>query len=103
MLSGPVSMYRKLVNEWSHLPPREVADKVKYFFRQYAINRHKTPILTPAYHGAVTSVDDTRFDHRPFLYPKFCFQFSQIDTEAKMFEEKRKRKAAKSTPRSAAL
>ena len=44
---GPVSMFEKLVQEWDHLPPREVAEKVKRFFRYYAINRHKMTTLTP--------------------------------------------------------
>jgi len=37
--------------EWSHLPPREVAEKVKRFFHFYAVNRHKATVLTPAYHA----------------------------------------------------
>ena len=48
---GPLSMFDTLVHEWSHLAPTAVADKVKYFFRQYAINRHKMTTLTPSYHA----------------------------------------------------
>ena len=44
---GPVSMFEKLVQEWDHLPPRAVAEKVKRFFRYYSINRHKMTTLTP--------------------------------------------------------
>ncbi|MDE0686003.1 MAG: NAD(+) synthase [Candidatus Poribacteria bacterium] len=65
---GPVSMFEKLVQEWDHLPPREVAEKVKRFFRYYAINRHKMTTLTPSYHAESYSPDDNRFDLRQFLY-----------------------------------
>lgn len=45
-------MFLRLVDEWSErCKPAEVADKVKFFFRMYAINRHKTTTLTPAYHA----------------------------------------------------
>lgn len=46
----------------------KVAEKVKHFFRCYAINRHKMTVLTPSVHAETYSPDDNRFDHRPFLY-----------------------------------
>ena len=30
---------------------RQIATKVKFFFRMYAINRHKSTVLTPSYHA----------------------------------------------------
>lgn len=37
---GPYGMFNKLAIEWGHrLSPTDIADKVKYFFRMYAINR----------------------------------------------------------------
>lgn len=48
--------------------PAQVAEVVKKFFRYYAINRHKTTTLTPAYHAESYSPDDNRFDLRQFLY-----------------------------------
>jgi len=33
---------------------------VKHFFRFYAINRHKTTVLTPSYHAENYSPDDNR-------------------------------------------
>lgn len=48
---GPYSMFTKLASMWDSMPLPEVADKVKFFFRMYAINRHKTTILTPSYHA----------------------------------------------------
>jgi len=48
---GPLSMFERLVHEWQHLPPSEVAAKVKHFFYHYSLNRHKMTTLTPAYHG----------------------------------------------------
>lgn len=80
---GPYSMFCKLVGIWkdSHAPP-EVAQKVKHFFRCYAINRHKMTVLTPSYHAESYSPDDNRFDHRPFLYRvDWAYQFKAIDRE----------------------
>jgi len=61
---GPVSMYKRLVTVWNHLKPSVVAEKVKHFFKYYAINRHKMTTLTPALHAENYSIDDNRFDHR---------------------------------------
>ena len=49
-MCGPVSMYRQLVATWRDADPTIVASKVKHFFRSYGINRHKSTVLTPAYH-----------------------------------------------------
>lgn len=51
-MCGPVSMYRQLVGLWQDrdISPAAIADKVKHFFRSYGINRHKSTVLTPAYH-----------------------------------------------------
>lgn len=77
---GPLSMFEILVHEWNHLPPEEVAAKVKRFFRYYAINRHKMTVLTPSYHAESYSPDDNRFDLRQFLYNvRWTWQFRQID------------------------
>ncbi len=79
---GPLAMYEKLALEWDHLPPEEVAAKVKHFFRTYAINRHKATVLTPAYHAESYSPDDNRFDLRQFLYnARWTWQFRRIDQE----------------------
>ncbi|EGG16403.1 glutamine-dependent NAD(+) synthetase [Cavenderia fasciculata] len=77
---GPVSMYERLVSEWSHLEPPKVAEKVKRFFYYYSINRHKMTTITPSYHAEAYSPDDNRYDHRPFLYnTKWDTQFALID------------------------
>jgi NAD+ synthase (glutamine-hydrolysing) len=48
---GPYSMFCKLVASWrNECAPKEVSDKVKHFFRCYAINRHKMTVLTPSVH-----------------------------------------------------
>lgn len=84
---GPLSMFEQLVHEWSHLPPQTVADKVKHFFRSYAINRHKMTVLTPAYHAESYSPDDNRFDLRQFLYnSRWNRQFRRIDALAAELE-----------------
>jgi NAD+ synthase (glutamine-hydrolysing) len=85
---GPVSMFEKLVQEWQHLPPREVAAKVKRFFYYYAVNRHKMTILTPAYHAESYSPDDNRFDLRQFLYNvRWTWQFRKIDHLVREMEQ----------------
>ncbi|KAH9817214.1 hypothetical protein DFH28DRAFT_1081433 [Melampsora americana] len=78
---GPFSMFNRLIQEWGqNLSPNEIAEKVKFFFSQYAKNRHKMTTLTPSYHAETYSPDDNRFDLRPFLYPvKFEWQFKAID------------------------
>nr|XP_056707002.1 glutamine-dependent NAD(+) synthetase isoform X3 [Euleptes europaea] len=88
--AGPYSMFCKLINMWKHIcTPREVASKVKHFFRTYSINRHKMTILTPSYHAADYSPDDNRFDLRPFLYNSaWSWQFRCIDEQVSKLESK---------------
>ena len=45
---GPVTMFRKLVDVWTHLTPTVVAQKVQRFFYYYSVNRHKMVTLTPS-------------------------------------------------------
>ncbi len=86
---GPVSMFEKLVHEWNHIPPQEVAEKVKHFFYYYSVNRHKMTTLTPSYHAESYSPDDNRFDLRQFLYNvRWGWQFRQIDQRVKEMNEK---------------
>jgi NAD+ synthase (glutamine-hydrolysing) len=75
---GPLSMFHALLSRWGDdLGAVQVAEKVKFFFRMYAVNRHKATTLTPAYHAESYSPDDNRFDLRPFLYnTKWSWQFA---------------------------
>ena len=51
---GPVGMFRRLLPMWQgHLSTKEIANKVKTFFKFYAINRHKNIVLTPSIHVEV--------------------------------------------------
>jgi hypothetical protein len=69
---------------WIFIYFPQVAEKVKHFFRCYAINRHKLTVLTPAYHAESYSPDDNRFDLRPFLYQtSWDWQFAEIDKEVR--------------------
>ena len=107
---GPVSMFLKLLAQWSHMTPSMVAEKVKKFFFYYrfyskyriisttscthdiltfffftcstnSVNRHKMTTLTPSYHAENYSPDDNRFDLRQFLYnTKWSRQFTTIDS-----------------------
>lgn len=86
---GPVSMFEKLVHEWNHLPPQEVAEKVKRFFYYYSVNRHKMTTLTPSYHAESYSPDDNRFDLRQFLYNvRWGWQFRQLDRHVEEMNDK---------------
>ncbi|KAM0822677.1 hypothetical protein ACQ4PT_071352 [Festuca glaucescens] len=78
---GPVSMFQNLCHRWcGRLSPSEVADKVKHFYKYYAINRHKMTVLTPSYHAESYSPEDNRFDLRQFLYnTAWPYQFRKID------------------------
>ncbi|GBG25937.1 Glutamine-dependent NAD+ synthetase [Hondaea fermentalgiana] len=77
---GPVSMFKRLLTQWDHLEPAEVASKVKHFFRSYAMNRHKMSTITPSVHCESYGCDDNRFDLRPiFIDARFPFQFRMID------------------------
>ncbi|XP_053659653.1 glutamine-dependent NAD(+) synthetase [Anopheles marshallii] len=85
---GPFSMFCKLAAAAvadGNRDPKDVADRVKHFFRCYAINRHKMTVLTPSYHAESYSPDDNRFDHRPFLYrANWTWQFRAIDAELEL-------------------
>ena len=86
---GPVSMFEKLVHEWNHIPPQEVAEKVKRFFYYYSVNRHKMTTLTPSYHAESYSPDDNRFDLRQFLYNvRWGWQFRRIDRRVEEMNSK---------------
>ena len=80
---GPQSMFMKLLNEsdpyWRAMTARQIGDKVKKFFKFYAINRHKMSIITPAIHLVNYSPDDNRFDQRPIIVPVNWYTFKHID------------------------
>lgn len=78
---GPVSMFKNLCFKWgSKLTPSEIAEKVKFFFKYYSVNRHKMTVLTPSYHAESYSPEDNRFDLRQFLYnSRWPYQFRKID------------------------
>ncbi|KAL9649390.1 hypothetical protein ABK040_014301 [Willaertia magna] len=86
---GPVGMFQKLAFEWrDRCSVKQVSDKVKHFFRCYAINRHKMTVLTPSYHSQEYNCDDNRFDLRQFLYNvNFSWQFKHMDMLVKRYQE----------------
>lgn len=88
---GPMSMFQKLVHMWrdSKLSPKEICEKVKLFFRFYAINRHKVTVLTPSYHAESYSPEDNRFDLRQFLYNvRWPWQFQKMDELAQKMTDR---------------
>eukprot|EP01006_Ploeotia_vitrea_P049328 TRINITY_DN67330_c3_g1_i1.p1 TRINITY_DN67330_c3_g1~~TRINITY_DN67330_c3_g1_i1.p1 ORF type:complete len:723 (+),score=65.60 TRINITY_DN67330_c3_g1_i1:58-2226(+) len=98
---GPVTMYTKLrgnvEGNWPHLTGVEIARKVRHFFWNYAINRHKMTTLTPSYHAEAYSPDDNRHDLRPFLYPNMKWQFDALEKVAKAQDDE-KNAPQKKTP-----
>ena len=87
--NGPFSMFNSLLGIWKHVSAKEIGEKVKRFFRFYAINRHKMTVLTPAVHAESYSNDDNRYDLRPFVYPiNFDVQFKSIDDKVKQMADK---------------
>ncbi|CAD1480281.1 unnamed protein product [Heterotrigona itama] len=99
--AGPFTMFCRLVHMWDKCSSKEVADKVKHFYRCYAINRHKMTILTPSCHAETYSPDDNRFDHRPFLYNHtWKWQFNAIDEQVKrLLNEEKSQRGRKDVPR----
>lgn len=93
---GPVSMFKTLVQEWTNgyskpgsvnISVREVAEKVKRFFRYYSMNRHKMTTLTPAVHMENYSPEDNRHDLRQIFYNvSWPYQFKKIDEIVKSVE-----------------
>jgi NAD+ synthase (glutamine-hydrolysing) len=86
---GPVGMFQRLVFVWKdEYTPKEVADKVKRFYHFWAINRHKTTVMTPSLHMEDYSPDDNRFDLRPFCYFPFykSWAFKRIDEMVEKLE-----------------
>ena len=87
---GPVACYEKLVRQWAPTKtPAQVADKVKTFFKFYAINRHKMTTITPSVHLSNYSPDDNRYDLRQFLYnASWPWQFEKIAALAEADEKR---------------
>jgi hypothetical protein len=81
-------MYQKVSRLWCDtLTPRQIADRVKKFFRYYAMNRHKVSILPPAVHLGSHSPDDNRYDQRQILYNcAWPWQFQRVDEMAEADE-----------------
>ncbi|GAB6028626.1 hypothetical protein CHUAL_004463 [Chamberlinius hualienensis] len=81
----------KLISLWGDkYKLSEVAEKVKHFFKNYGMNRHKMTTLGPSSCAERYSPDDTgnRFDLRSFIYnDRWDFQFRAIDRRVKDLEK----------------
>lgn len=87
LFCGPLSMFYEVAAKWTETDPAVIADKVKRFFRYYAMNRHKSTTVTPAIHAANDSNEDNRCDLRPFYYNlSFEMQFKKIDETVLMMK-----------------
>lgn len=77
---GPVSMFKRLVHVWPGLNYQAIAEKVKFFFKMYSINRHKLTVLTPSVHMEEYSPEDNRHDLRQIFYNAgWPWQFRRLD------------------------
>ncbi|KAK1144354.1 glutamine-dependent NAD(+) synthetase [Aspergillus melleus] len=86
---GPWSMYERLLHLWGNeYSPREIYEKTRHFFYNYAINRHKQTVITPSYHAEQYSPDDNRHDLRQFLYPSFSWAYKKMEDSVKYWESK---------------
>ncbi|KAK6495103.1 glutamine-dependent NAD(+) synthetase [Arthrobotrys musiformis] len=86
---GAVSMFLKHVQtSTSVYTPKEVASKIKQFHHFFALNRHKTTTLTPAYHATSYSPHNNWCDSRQFLFPSQLngHTFQKIDDLADLVE-----------------
>ncbi|PLN80123.1 glutamine-dependent NAD(+) synthetase [Aspergillus taichungensis] len=86
---GPWSMYERLLHVWGNdYSPREIYEKTRHFFYNYALNRHKMTVITPSYHAEQYSPDDNRHDLRQFLYPSFSWAYKKMEDSVKYWESK---------------
>lgn len=105
---GPWSMYERLLHLWGNeYSPREIYEKTRHFFYNYAINRHKMTVITPSYHAEQYSPDDNRHDLRQFLCelpgsvsydfrvaltyaldPSFTWAYKKMEDSVKYWESK---------------
>ena len=47
---GPVSMFDRMIYKDYYEDIEELATKIKRFFTQYSLNRHKSSVLPPIFH-----------------------------------------------------
>lgn len=94
---GPWSCYLRLLSDWRDIKtPREIADKTMKFFRFYAMNRHKSTVLTPSIHLSAYNPEDNRHDLRPFLYNIWWkWQYGKINKHVEELEAKMGKKTIK--------
>ncbi|KAK6535825.1 glutamine-dependent NAD(+) synthetase [Arthrobotrys megalospora] len=90
---GAVSMFEKHVlteTGASDYTPREMAAKIKTFHHFFALNRHKTTTLTPAYHATSYSPHNNWCDSRQFLFPSQNngHTFQKIDDLTDLIEKR---------------
>ena len=72
-------MYERLLHVWGNeYSPREIYEKTRHFFWNYAVNRHKMTVLTPSYHAEQYSPEDNRHDLRQFLC-EFIYLFPGVN------------------------
>lgn len=84
-LCGIVSMFVNICDLLPQSNPEDLKKKVMRFFTRYFRNRHKSTILTPGVHLTGNSIDDNRFDHRPYQYDNrgerpYNYQWLRVDS-----------------------
>ncbi len=88
---GPWGAYSKLLSTWGSqkskqnpndqaVSPRQIAEKTKFFFTKYAINRHKMTVLTPSLHMEQYSPDDNVSKYRSKDRQEIC-QLTNLNSD----------------------
>jgi len=77
---GPVSMFEKLLGLWESYNAKEIGEKVKLFFKNYAKNRLILNCIPQGPHLSNLNLEDKRTNLRQILYEKtWEYQFDCID------------------------
>ncbi|MEX2502016.1 MAG: NAD(+) synthase, partial [Trueperaceae bacterium] len=77
---GPLEAFERARLAWPERTAGEVAERVKRFYRAYALHRHKATVATPSVHLEAYAPSDRRFDLRPYLIdPAWRWAFRAID------------------------
>jgi len=72
---GPLDTFIKISTEpndnFDNIEPKNKLEKTCNFNNNYRINRHKSIVLPPNIHLISTTINDNKYNMRPFLYPYF--------------------------------
>ncbi len=67
---------KKSTGPWGHGKSSRRSGLLNVYF---GIDRYKITVLTPSYHAEHCSLEDNRYDLRPFLYPVLSRAYQKIE------------------------